>query len=59
MSSANAQSYGLVLRQFIFPLDSALLIVGCIALIFAATVLPVIIMSRRYVTQLEKMGRSR
>ncbi len=59
MSSANAQDYGLVLRQFVFPLDSALLIVGCVILIFAATVLPVIIMSRKYVTQLEKMVRSR
>ncbi len=59
MSSANAQGYGLVLRQFVFPLDSTLLIVGCVALIFAATVLPVIIMSRKYVTQLEKMVRSR
>jgi ABC-type antimicrobial peptide transport system permease subunit len=59
MSSANAQGYGLVLRQFVFPLDSALLIVGCISLIFAATVFPVIIMSRKYVTQLEKMVRSK
>jgi ABC-type antimicrobial peptide transport system permease subunit len=57
VSSANAQTPALVMRQFIFPLDSALLIVGCIALIFAATILLVIIMSRKYVTQLEKMVR--
>jgi ABC-type lipoprotein release transport system permease subunit len=57
MSSSNAQTTGLVMRQFVFPLDSTLLIVGCVVLIFAATILPVIVMSRKYVTQLERMVR--
>lgn len=59
VSSSNAQTSGLVMRHLIFPLDSTLLIIGCVALIFAATILPVIVMSRKYVTQLEKMVRLR
>jgi ABC-type lipoprotein release transport system permease subunit len=60
VSSSNAQTaVGLVMRHFIFPLDSTLLVIGCVALIFLATILPVIIMSRKYVTQLERMVRLR
>ena len=59
MSSSNAQTAGLVVRHLVFPLDSTLLIIGCVALIFAATILPVMVMSRKYVTQLERMVRSR
>ncbi len=60
VSSSNAQTaVSLVTRHFIFPLESTLVVIGCVALIFAATVLPVIIMSRKYVTKLERMVRSR
>ena len=59
MSSSNAQTSGLVMRQFVFPLDSTMLVVGCVVLIFAATVLPVIVMSRKFVTDLERMVRLR
>jgi ABC-type lipoprotein release transport system permease subunit len=59
VSSANAQISGLVVRHLIFPLGSTLLVVGCVALIFAATILPVIVMSRKYVTKLERMVRLR
>jgi ABC-type lipoprotein release transport system permease subunit len=59
VSSSNMLVSGLVVRHLVFPVDSTLLVVGCVALIFAATVLPVIVMSRKYVTQLERMVRSR
>jgi ABC-type antimicrobial peptide transport system permease subunit len=59
MASSNAQSMGLVMRHLVFPLDSVLLMVGCVALIFGATVIPVIVMSRKYVTKLERMVRLR
>jgi ABC-type antimicrobial peptide transport system permease subunit len=59
VASSNAQSAGLVTRHLIFPLDSTLLIVGCVTLIFAATVIPIIVMSRKYVTKLERMVRLR
>jgi putative ABC transport system permease protein len=59
VSSSNALVSGLVVRHLVFPLDSTLLVVGCVALIFAATILPVIVMSRKYVTKLERMVRLR
>lgn len=59
VSSANAQTPSLVVRHLIFPLDSTLLVAGCVVLIFAATILPVIVMSRKYVTQLERMVKLR
>jgi len=60
VSSSNALASGsIVVRHFIFPLDSTLLVTGCVALIFAATILPVIVMSRKYVTRLERMVRLR
>jgi len=59
VASSNALTSGLVVRHFIFPLDSTLLVISCIALILAATILPIIIMSRRYVTKLERMVRLR
>jgi ABC-type antimicrobial peptide transport system permease subunit len=60
ISSSNTLASGsLVVRHFLFPLDSTLLVAACVALIFAATILPVIIMSRKYVTKLERMVRLR
>jgi ABC-type antimicrobial peptide transport system permease subunit len=49
----------LVNRQFVFTYDSLVTVVSCIALIFAATILPIIVMSRQYVTKLERMIRLR
>jgi len=59
VSSSNALVSGLVVRHFVFPLDSTLLIVNCVALIFVATILPIIVMARKYVTKLERMVRLR
>lgn len=59
VASSNAQASGLVVRHLVFPLGSTLLVAGCIAIIFAATILPIIIMSRKYVTKLERMIRLR
>jgi len=59
VSSSNSLASGLVVRHLVFPLDSTLLVVGCVSLIFAATVLPILVMSRKYVTQLERMVRLR
>jgi ABC-type antimicrobial peptide transport system permease subunit len=58
-SSNSLQSDVLILRRLVFPLDSALTLVSCLALIFASTILPILIMSRRYVTKLERMVRLR
>lgn len=59
ISSSNAMLSELVKRRLVFPLDTTLMLTSCLALIFAATILPILIMSRRYVTKLERMVRLR
>ena len=59
VSSQNSLASGLVVRHLVFPVGSTLLVVGCVGLIFFATVLPILVKSRKYVTQLERMVRLR
>jgi ABC-type antimicrobial peptide transport system permease subunit len=59
ISASNAMISELVRRRLVFPLDTTLMLTCFIALIFAATILPILIMSRRYVTKLERMVRLR
>jgi ABC-type antimicrobial peptide transport system permease subunit len=59
ISAANASISSLVQRRLVFPLDTTLMLFSCIALIFISTILPIIIMSRKYVTKLERMVRLR
>jgi ABC-type antimicrobial peptide transport system permease subunit len=44
-------------HHMVFPIDVVLILLGCIVLVFAATILPVIIMSKRYVSRLERIVR--
>jgi len=57
VAAQNAFVYSLVTYRMVFPLDSLLTLVTCFVLIFAANIIPVIIMSRRYVSRLERMVR--
>jgi hypothetical protein len=59
ISAYNATISEIVKRRLVFPLDSTLMLTSCLTLIFAATILPILIMSRRYVTKLERMVRLR
>jgi ABC-type lipoprotein release transport system permease subunit len=61
VTSANALTSGyiLVTRHLLFPLNSTLLILAFVVLIFASTIIPIIIMARKYVTNLERMVRLR
>jgi ABC-type antimicrobial peptide transport system permease subunit len=59
VTSANAAISELVKRRFVFPTDAIVTIASCISLIYASTILPIIIMSRQYVTKLERMIRLR
>ena len=59
ISAANASIATLILRRLVFPWDTTLTLFSCIALIFISTILPIIIMSRKYVTKLERMVRLR
>jgi ABC-type antimicrobial peptide transport system permease subunit len=59
ISATNAALVELIKRRLVFPLDTTLMLTSCIVLIFAATVLPILIMLRGYVTKLERMVRMR
>jgi ABC-type antimicrobial peptide transport system permease subunit len=54
--SSNASGY-LVTKNMVFPLDVTLLLLFSFVLIFASTVLPVIFMSKRFSSRLEKIVR--
>jgi len=57
--SANAFISALVKRHVVFPNDALIDIGSYVSLIFASTLLPIIVMSRQYVTKLERMIRLR
>lgn len=59
ISASNAMISDIVRRRLVFPLNSTLMITSSIALIFSATILPILILSRKYVTKLERMIRLR
>jgi ABC-type antimicrobial peptide transport system permease subunit len=59
IASANAAISQLVKRRFVFPSDALITVGSCVSLIFASTILPIIVMSRQYVTKLERMIRLR
>jgi ABC-type lipoprotein release transport system permease subunit len=59
ISSSNAATFDLIRRRLVFPPDAVLTLIACVTLIFASTILPIVIMSRRYVTKLERMVRLR
>ena len=44
-------------HHMVFPMDIVLTLLACFVLVFASTVIPVIIMSRMYVSRLERMVR--
>jgi len=50
-------SSSIISYRMVFPLDSILILVLCFTLIFASTIIPVIVMARRYVSKLERMVR--
>jgi ABC-type lipoprotein release transport system permease subunit len=61
ISAANSfmAPIALIKQRLIFPVDAVLMLVSCVALIFASTILPILVMSKAYVTKLERMVRLR
>ena len=52
-------STALIKHRFIFQSDAILMLVSCVALIFISTIVPILIISRGYITKLERMVRLR
>jgi putative ABC transport system permease protein len=59
VASAGTALPELIKRRVIFPNDSLITIGSFVSLIFASAILPIIVMSRQYVTKLERMIRLR
>lgn len=57
--AANAETYAsIVSHRIVFPLDSILILAVSLILVFLSTILPVILITRRYVSKLERIVRS-
>jgi len=57
VAAANSATTYLLSRRVVFPMGSVLTLSACLLLVFASTILPVFIMSRRYVSRVERMVR--
>ena len=61
VSAANSMpapfTYSPLTHHMVFPLDSILILVTCLGLVFAATIIPVIMMAKMYTSRLERMVR--
>lgn len=56
-ANTNPFSYSILTRHMVFPMDMLLILFACFVLVFASTIIPVIVTSRRYVSRLEKIVR--
>ena len=61
ISAANSfiASSCIIKQRFVFPLDAILMLMSCVVLIFVSTIGPILIISKGYVTKLERMVRLR
>jgi len=56
-ANTNPFSYSILARHMIFPMDMLLILLTCFVLVFASTIIPIILMTRRYISRLERMVR--
>jgi ABC-type antimicrobial peptide transport system permease subunit len=59
LAALDTMNADLVRHNLVFPLDTTLMLVSCAGLILASTIVPILIMTRNYVTNLERMVRLR
>jgi len=58
VSAANAAApFSILTHHIVFPIDMMLVLLACFLLVLASTIIPVIIMSKRYVSRLERIVR--
>jgi len=55
--SITSTASSLVTHRVVFPLDASLAILSFFVLVFASTILPVLFMTRRYISRLERVVR--
>lgn len=59
LAALDTMNADLVRHNLVFPFDTTLMLVSCAGLILASTIVPILIMTRNYVTNLERMVRLR
>jgi ABC-type lipoprotein release transport system permease subunit len=61
ISAANSfvASSSLIKQRFVLQMDALLMLISCVVLIFVSTIGPILIISKGYVTKLERMVRLR
>ena len=59
ISAANSMSFGSspLLRHLVFPVDSVLTLLACCAFVLGSTIIPVVVMSKRYLSEMERIVR--
>jgi ABC-type antimicrobial peptide transport system permease subunit len=57
VASFNAAAGSLVSKRVVFPTDAVATMLAYIGLVFASAIIPVVIMSKRYVSRLERVVR--
>jgi predicted lysophospholipase L1 biosynthesis ABC-type transport system permease subunit len=56
-SNATLVSYSLVTHKMVFPPDAIILLATCLTLIFASTIIPTLILTKRYISKVERIVR--
>lgn len=49
--------YSLVRHRMVFPLNATMLLSTCVVLVFASAIIPIILLTKRYISKIEKMVR--
>jgi ABC-type antimicrobial peptide transport system permease subunit len=57
VASSNAMSGVIVSKRLVFPIDAVLTMLAYIGLVFASTIIPVVLMAKRYGSRLERVVR--
>jgi ABC-type antimicrobial peptide transport system permease subunit len=57
VASFNAMSGVIVSKRLVFPIDAVLTMLAYIGLVFASTIIPVVLMAKRYGSRLERVVR--
>ncbi|MEM1563560.1 MAG: FtsX-like permease family protein [Candidatus Bathyarchaeia archaeon] len=56
-ASNSALAYTLVRYRMVFPLDAITLLASCLILIFASTIIPTLLLTKRYISKVERIVR--
>lgn len=56
-SNAALTGYSLVTYRMVFPPEAIMLLTSCLILIFASTIIPTVILTKRYISKMERIVR--